>query len=178
MRLDYALYVIAVILFVITISVAAISVQQNLWVLSTAIIGIAAVGTGYLSRPQATKTSSNSSPVNVTEPIVAQPAQPIVVSQPAPIVSVAEQKTAITTPTVSPPLAVATPAATIEPKHEHPLTTVKGIGEKRATQLKSIGINNVHELATASSARIAKELKLSKKIVDKWVAGAKKQIKK
>jgi predicted flap endonuclease-1-like 5' DNA nuclease len=50
---------------------------------------------------------------------------------------------------------------------------VKGIGEKRATQLKDIGINGIDELAKASAEGIAKSLKISPKIVQKWIAGAK-----
>lgn len=56
-----------------------------------------------------------------------------------------------------------------------PLTKVKGIGEKRATQLNALGINTVAELAQASPQDIANSLKISPKIVAKWVEGAKQQ---
>jgi predicted flap endonuclease-1-like 5' DNA nuclease len=57
------------------------------------------------------------------------------------------------------------------------LTQVKGIGEKRAAQLKAIGINSVAELAKASVEDIATKLKISPKIVEKWIAGAKELVK-
>jgi predicted flap endonuclease-1-like 5' DNA nuclease len=56
-----------------------------------------------------------------------------------------------------------------------PLTEVKGIGEKRATQLNALGINTVEELANAAPEEIAKSLKISPKIVAKWVYSAKQQ---
>lgn len=55
-----------------------------------------------------------------------------------------------------------------------PLTEVKGIGEKRAAQLKGFGINFAEELAEASPEELAAKLKVSSKIVQKWIADAKK----
>ena len=66
---------------------------------------------------------------------------------------------------------MATPTAAIE------LTQVKGIGEKRAMQIKALGINSVDELASASTKNIAKKLKVSPKIVDKWIESAKELVK-
>ena len=57
------------------------------------------------------------------------------------------------------------------------LTQVKGIGEKRATQLKALGINNVDELSKASAKTLAKKLKISPKTVDNWIANAKELVK-
>ena len=57
------------------------------------------------------------------------------------------------------------------------LTQVKGIGEKRAVQLKTLGINSVEDLSKASAATVAKQLKVSPKIVDTWIANAKKLVK-
>ena len=56
------------------------------------------------------------------------------------------------------------------------LTQVKGIGEKRAAQLKALGINSVDDLSKASAKTIAKELKISPKIVDKWIDSAKELV--
>jgi predicted flap endonuclease-1-like 5' DNA nuclease len=60
------------------------------------------------------------------------------------------------------------------------LTEVSGVGEKRASQLKAIGINSVDDLAKASVEDVAKRLKVSPKtvavspkIVAEWVASAK-----
>jgi predicted flap endonuclease-1-like 5' DNA nuclease len=52
------------------------------------------------------------------------------------------------------------------------LTQVKGIGEKRSTQLKALGINNVENLSKASANTIAKKLNISPKIVARWIASA------
>jgi len=57
------------------------------------------------------------------------------------------------------------------------LTQVKGIGEKRATQLKAIGISSVDDLAKASAADIAKKLQMSSKITKKWIDSAKALVK-
>jgi predicted flap endonuclease-1-like 5' DNA nuclease len=57
------------------------------------------------------------------------------------------------------------------------LTQVKGIGEKRATQLKAIGINSVNDLAKASAEDIAKKLQISSKITKKWIDSAKALVK-
>src|SRR4030042_1962036 len=67
--------------------------------------------------------------------------------------------------------AIAAPAPIME------LTQVKGIGEKRAMQLKALGINSVDELANASAKNIAEKLKVSPKIVDKWINSAKELVK-
>jgi len=61
-----------------------------------------------------------------------------------------------------------------EPSIEHALTEISGIGEKRASQLKALGIKSVDDLAKAPVEDLAKSLKVSPKIVAKWVAGAKK----
>ena len=53
------------------------------------------------------------------------------------------------------------------------LTQVKGVGEKRATQLKAVGINSVDDLTNASAKAIAKKLKISPKIASKWIESAK-----
>lgn len=55
-----------------------------------------------------------------------------------------------------------------------PLIKVKGIGEKRAEQLKSLGISYAEELAKASPEDLAAKLKISPKIVQKWIESAKK----
>jgi predicted flap endonuclease-1-like 5' DNA nuclease len=59
---------------------------------------------------------------------------------------------------------------------EHALTEVSGIGEKRATQLKALGIINVDDLASVED--LAKSLKVSPKIVAKWVTRAKQLLQK
>ncbi|MEM3703428.1 MAG: helix-hairpin-helix domain-containing protein [Candidatus Bathyarchaeia archaeon] len=58
------------------------------------------------------------------------------------------------------------------------LTEVKGIGEKRAGQLKAIGINDAGELAKASAMELASKLKISQKIAERWIENAKKLVEK
>jgi predicted flap endonuclease-1-like 5' DNA nuclease len=53
------------------------------------------------------------------------------------------------------------------------LTQVKGIGEKRATQLKTAGINSVNDLANASAKDLVKKLKISPNTASKWIESAK-----
>ena len=53
------------------------------------------------------------------------------------------------------------------------LTDVKGVGEKRAMQLKAFGILTVEDLAKASAKDVAKKLKISLKIAEKWISNAK-----
>lgn len=54
------------------------------------------------------------------------------------------------------------------------LTGIRGIGEKRAEQLKSLGIDNLEDLAEASAESLAAELKTSAKVTGRWIEDAKK----
>jgi len=153
MRLDYALYGLAAVFFLITaVSLVMLTEQpneRNLWVVTTAVLGLLFIGLGYYQRPKAK--------------VEAQPAVP-----PPPKEERVEAAIApAPEPTITPPSA----APTIE------LTQVKGVGEKRAAQLKAIGINSVNELAATSAENIAAQLKISPKIVEKWIAGAKELVK-
>jgi predicted flap endonuclease-1-like 5' DNA nuclease len=56
---------------------------------------------------------------------------------------------------------------------ESDLTLVKGIGERRAAQLKELGINSLDELAKVSADDLTKNLGISPKITRKWIANAK-----
>lgn len=58
------------------------------------------------------------------------------------------------------------------------LTQVKSIGEKRAEQLKAVGINHVGDLAKASAKGLAIKLKISPKITRRWIRSAKRLTKK
>jgi len=53
------------------------------------------------------------------------------------------------------------------------LTQVPGIGQKRAEQLKNIGIDSVEKLAEADPKEASKSLQVSEKTVSKWIANAK-----
>ena len=52
------------------------------------------------------------------------------------------------------------------------LTHVKGIGEKRAEQLKVLGIATVADLSAASGEELAEKLQISSKITDRWIKDA------
>jgi predicted flap endonuclease-1-like 5' DNA nuclease len=149
MRLDYTLYVLAALLFFITIvslvTPLIAEAERNLWVVTTVVLGILSIGLGYSQRP---KTEAQT-----RQPAVAIPQTIMPETQPA---------TTMETPAMT---------ETLE------LTQVKGIGEKRATQLKAIGINSVNDLAKASAEDIAKKLQISLKITKKWIDSAKALVK-
>jgi predicted flap endonuclease-1-like 5' DNA nuclease len=70
--------------------------------------------------------------------------------------------------TEGPPSPVATAASPSE------LTQIRGINEKRATKMKTIGIETIDALAAASAEDLAAKLELSTKIVKMWIGSAKK----
>lgn len=161
MRLDYTLYVLAALLLIITVVPLVVPIEgveseaKNLWVVTTAVLGILSIGLGYSQRP---KTKAQA-----CEPAVQIPQKTMPQTQPAKTMEAPIEK-----PTMKKALTVATTAPTTID-----LTQVKGIGEKRATQLKALGITSVDELAKASAKSIAKKLKISMKIVNKWIDSAK-----
>ena len=67
--------------------------------------------------------------------------------------------------------------AKAETKPSLELIDVKGIGPKRAEQLKKIGIQSVEDLAKESSEELSKKAKVSTKIADKWIKAAKEALK-
>jgi len=90
---------------------------------------------------------------------------------------------------ISPPAPPTTPATVTEVVEEKKtetvvetalskteLTEVKGVGAKRAEQLKGQGINSVDDLAKASADDLAEKLKISPKITRKWIESAKKLV--
>ncbi|MCS7124965.1 MAG: helix-hairpin-helix domain-containing protein [Candidatus Bathyarchaeota archaeon] len=58
------------------------------------------------------------------------------------------------------------------------LTEIKGIGVKRAEQLKTLGFKTVEDLAEASAEDLASKLKVSPKITKRWIEEARKLLKK
>lgn len=152
MRSDYALYGVAIIFFVITAFSLIVlgGVEQNLSVVTTVVLGILFVGLGLTLRPS-TKTA------RATAPTAPTPQAPVAIET-----SIKEEREAV----------VETASKTLE------LTSVKGIKEKRAAQLKALGINTVEELSTASPEKLAKKLKISPKFTESWVQNAKKLVEK
>jgi len=53
------------------------------------------------------------------------------------------------------------------------LTQVPGIGEKRAQQLKNLGIDSIEKLVKADPKEISKRLRVTERSVSKWIADAK-----
>jgi len=153
MRSDYALYAVAIVFFILTGVVVAYSVEQQLWIVTSTVLGLIFIGLGYTQRPKQI-TSTTTAPTVTTPP--PPPAQTSVKEE------VKGQKTEKT----------ALESSAVE------LTQVKGIKEKRAEQLKAIGINSIENLANASANDIAAKLKISPKITWKWVESAKELAKK
>jgi predicted flap endonuclease-1-like 5' DNA nuclease len=154
MRSDYALYVVALIFFVITIiSLLALSdVERSLSAVATVVLGLLFLGVGYTQRPRA-KIETAQAPS--TAPAVSETVE-----------AAAEQKIE---PIVEP---IAVPVQL--PKME--LTAVKGIKEKRAEQLRVLGISSVQELANASAEDLAKKLKIAPYFTQQWIENAKEII--
>jgi len=173
MRLDYTLYVLAALLLIITVVPFVVTIEgvesdtRNLWVVTTVVLGLLSIGLGYSQRP---KTKAQA-----CQPAASIPQKTMPQNQPATAVEAPKEEKVeapVETAAVKKVPAVVTPAAiTMD------LTQVKGIGEKRATQLKALGINSVDGLSKASAKAIAKKLKISPKTVQKWVASAKKLVK-
>lgn len=166
MRLDYVLYAIAVIFFVITLSAVAFSVdQQQVWIVSTVVVGLAFIGAGYTQRrkpaaaPTPTTTIAPEQPLSPPQ----QQEQPLVVT------------TVPSEPAVTEPIKIEEAKPIVEqpqlPTSE--LTKVKGIGEKRAAQLKALGVNTIEDLRKASPNDLASRLNISTKITGKWIENAK-----
>ena len=154
MRSDYALYVVALIFFIITgIGAYMLEEPQRLWVVSTAVLGFFFIGLGYTQRPKP------QAPI-----IEAPPPAPAPAPAPPTIVEpIKEEKTEVIAE-VAPP--------TME------LTEVKGIGEKRKERLKALGISSVEDLSRASAKDLAEKLKISPKITERWIENAKRLLEK
>jgi predicted flap endonuclease-1-like 5' DNA nuclease len=154
MRSDYALYMVAVIFFIITGMAFALELaefERNLWAVTTAILGLLFIGLGYTLKPKMQAIRVEAHPQT--------PAPEMSMPPPAPVTEALKEEKVETVIEVAPP----------EPE----LMKVKGIGEKRAQQLKSLGISSVEDLANASAKDIAEKLKISPKITGKWIENAK-----
>ncbi|MBS7632766.1 DUF4332 domain-containing protein [Candidatus Bathyarchaeota archaeon] len=152
MRTDYVLYVVAVICFAITgLTFALIEsdFERNLSVLTTVILGLLFIALGFSQRPRlSTSVETPATPV----PALVQQATSSVVEETK--IEIAESK----------------------PVME--LTSVKGIKQKRADQLKALGINSVQDLANASAEDLAAKLKISPWFTQRWIQSAKELVEK
>ena len=169
MRLDYTLYVLAIILFIITVVpfvapiVGETPETQSVWVVASVVLGLLSLGFGYTQRPK-TEAQACQPEMSATKETLLETQPPTTMEAPKEEKTEAQKENPVIkeTPTM---------AITIE------LTQVKGIGEKRTAQLKALGINSVDELANASAKNVAKELNISPKIVAKWINSAKELVK-
>ena len=157
MRSDYALYVVAVIFFAITIiSFAVLSeLERNLSVVATVVLGLLFVGLGYTQRPRM-KTETLQAPA----PLPAVNPPPTLIET---VEAANQQRTEVNVE----PAPVKMEVVKVE------LTAVKGVKEKRAEQLKALGIHSVDELANASAKDLAGKLKISAKFTEQWIENAK-----
>lgn len=191
MRLDYALYGLAVVLFVLSAIFFVLVAEEDgqlVYVVSTAVLGVLAAVSGIAQRPKpptATIAAQESGPPP-PEPVppasvIMPPPEPE--SAPAPQV-VEEPKSqpveaSTEPPPVTPPeettssIPMPAPEPVLEAKSE--LTLIRGINENRVQQLKANGINTIQDLASASPDDLAAKLDVSPKIVKMWIGSAKKQ---
>jgi predicted flap endonuclease-1-like 5' DNA nuclease len=184
MRLDITLYSLAVVFFVITIASAVLlaGTDQTLWILTSGLLGILSLSLGFIQRPRTT-AQINQPPTAIPVTASTQPTGTVTPQAPTEEEKLPAQTAPVTeTPAIQEPaVAVEQPAIPELPTNvvsskEHALTEVSGIGEKRATQPKTLGIINVDDLASAED--LAKSLKGSPKIVAKWVTSAKQLLQK
>lgn len=150
MRSDYALYTVALICIVLAGGFAIYPIDTSTGIAVTTILIILALvfaGWGYSQRPKIV-----AGPLTQPTP----PAPPVVPSEkviPAAPIMVPEAK----------PVALE-------------LTSVKGIGAKRAEQLKNLGISSVDDLAKTSPEGLASRMKISSKITARWIDEAKRLV--
>jgi predicted flap endonuclease-1-like 5' DNA nuclease len=164
---------VAVIFFIITamsFALALAEMERNLWVVTTAILGLLFIGLGYSQRPRPRPMVIKTAP-SAPPSVPSSAAPPATAPTPAPALEVAkEEKTEVVVEAVAAP----TPA----PPSMIELTEVKGIGEKRKEQLKALNVTSVEDLANASAEDLASKLKISPKITGKWIENAKQLLQK
>ncbi len=172
MRLDYTLYALAIVFFIITaVSFVLVAEQyeRSLYMVSTVVLGILSVTVGYFMRPKI-KASAAIQPVpSVTQEVVSQSAPQAAVAVEVPAAPAPKaQAPAMETP-------VAPTAAAKDPATE--FTQIRGISKARAAQLKANGIKSIKALSEASPTDLAAKLEVSPKIVKMWIGSAKKLVK-
>jgi len=67
-------------------------------------------------------------------------------------------------------------AEPVTPTHHIELTSIEGIGAKRAEKLKSCGVSSVQDLANFDARELSDKLQVSEKKVSKWIDEAKKAL--
>jgi len=182
MRSDYLLYTLAAVFFIITaasLALVADQVQKSLWAVTTVVLGLFSAGLGYYQR---SKSTTKAQPAPATIPVTIEPSDAhIKEAHMAESVEVHAEPTVVPlSPTPTPtqvivPIPMMTPSPVEAPAPlKSELTAIRGISEKRAAQLKTLGINNVDDLAKVSAEDLAKDLSVSPKITRMWIGSAKK----
>ena len=189
MRLDYTLYALAIVIFIITALSAVIVIDQtdkSIWIITTAVLGILFVIVGYSVRPQVKAAAASQPAAQMPqEPAPAAPVaeapklEPPIVETPKievpPMIEAPKVKPLLEKPAVTE--ALPAPQKAEVPAQNMGLTQIRGINEKRAVQLRANGINSVEDLAKASASDLATKLEVSPKIVKMWIGSAKKLVK-
>ena len=150
MRPDVPLYIVAIVCFALAGYLQCTYPEQFAYIITLTVLGVIFLGAGYSMKPKPIVIKTKEQP-QVSETREAE-AAPKIESETK--VAVTEEKTALE------------------------LTHVKGIGPKRAEQLKRIGIQSPEDLANKSSEELAEKLKVSAKIAEKWIKAAKKLLEK
>jgi predicted flap endonuclease-1-like 5' DNA nuclease len=177
MRTDYLLYTLAVVFFIITAASLALVIdatEKNLWVVSTAVVGLFSASLGYIFRPKTTVAAAPTTGVSAAQPTA--PAEPVAgsiqtIAEPArtPIALIPD-----VTREIAPIPSNNIVAVEVAVPQKSELFTVKGINAKRAEQLNRLGIQSLSDLAKASAEDLAKELAISPRITRMWIGSAKK----
>ena len=153
MRSDYTLYVVAIICFILAAIVFAGSADYA----------------GYL--PMETLISMVTTAVLAILGIISAGAGYLV--RPQEIMPAPPPRPPAPKPSAYPP--TPTPKTTTTLPIE--ITEVKGIGPKRAEQLRALGINTAQDLAKTTATTLAAKTELSPRITRRWVTEAKRLIK-
>lgn len=157
MRMDYALYIVAIICFVLTVfasadleAVGVTEVTRPITMTVLFILGLAFIVAGYSQKPKPMPT-----PRHLEYPPTAAESKP-------------KEKTATSI------------SSRVVPsfKPSINLTKIRGIGPKRAEKLTSAGILTANDLAKATPDEVAKKANTSTKVTRKWIQRAKKLLEK
>jgi predicted flap endonuclease-1-like 5' DNA nuclease len=149
MRSDYALYAVSIIFFIITALVLMINTLAE-FERSLSAISTVILGLLFIALGYSQRPRLTTTMMTTPEPQATTAATPIL-----------KEETVLT-------------PAPVGAKTE--LTQVKGIKEKRAGQLKALGINDAEELANASATELATKLKIAPYFTEQWIANAKKLV--
>jgi predicted flap endonuclease-1-like 5' DNA nuclease len=206
MRLDFILYGLAIISFIVAIFLFFVVGEQDgqiIYVFFAVGLGILLIGSGYFLRPTKTTRTMVSTQEDISKetemkPIQKATAKADVSNKQIEMENVKQsevtQKSEITM--LEEQLSEISKAAKIKPAAQNKahqievqkvekslsskdlsLTNIRGINAKRADQMKSNGITNIEDLAKASSSELASKLEVSERIVKMWIGTAKKIIK-